>query len=54
MPFKQLLNRKSPRKAVPALGAAGLSLSLSSSGLAAAAVDVPQRSTPSEPRNYSG
>ena len=42
MPSNQSSNRKSQRKAVPALGAAGLSLSLSSSGWAAPAVDVPQ------------
>jgi hypothetical protein len=42
MPFNQSWNRKSRRKAVPALGAAGLSLSLSSGGWAAPAADVPQ------------
>ena len=42
MPFNQSSNRKSRRKAVPALGAAGLSLSLSSSGWAVPAADVPQ------------
>src|SRR5262245_41538433 len=42
MPFNQSSNRKSRRKVVPALGAAGLSLSLSSSGSTAPAVDVRQ------------
>ena len=45
MPFNQSSNRKSRRKAVPALGAAGLSLSLSSSGWAVPAADVPQWNT---------
>jgi hypothetical protein len=42
MPFNQSSNRKSRRKAVPALGAAGLSLSLSSTGWAVPAADMPQ------------
>ena len=45
MPFNQSSNRKSRRKAVPALGAAGLSLSLSSSGWALSAEDLPQWNT---------
>ena len=45
MSFNQSSNRKSRRKAVPALGAAGLSLSLSSSGWAVPAADVPQWNT---------
>jgi hypothetical protein len=45
MPFNQSSNRKSRRKAVPALGAAGLSLSLSSNGWATPVADVPQWNT---------
>jgi len=45
MSFNQSSNRKSRRKAVPALGAAGLTLSLSSGGSAAPTADVPPLNT---------
>ena len=54
MSFNQSSNRKSRRKAVPALGAAGLSLSLSSSGWAVPAADVPQWNTAGNHENILG
>src|SRR5262249_24931347 len=45
MPFNQSSDRNSRRKVVPALGAAGLTLSLSSGGSSAPTADVPPLNT---------